>query len=246
MARYRITTPEQVTFHYQTAGFVSRAMAWLLDQVFVNVLRIGVLYALAQGREFGAAIMMIAFFAIDFGYFMFFELYWAGQTPGKRYMGIRVISAGGGRLGFNETFLRNLMRAIDSLPVAMTVGGTVSFLDPYGRRLGDLAADTLVAVDSTRPLPSATAKGSGRVNTFLEDPVLRNRILNRATREERDFVFDLTVRRDELDADAREDLFRQTAQILRERYNLPEETGYLSDEQATINVALTLESAKIA
>jgi uncharacterized RDD family membrane protein YckC len=246
MAKYRITTPEQVTFHYQTAGFISRAMAWLLDQVFVTVLRIMTLYALDGAGQFGFTVAALLFFALDFGYFMFFELRWAGQSPGKRYMGIRVISAGGGGLGFNETFLRNLLRAIDTLPMAMTLGGIVAFLDPYGRRLGDLAADTLVAVDSRRTLPSDSVKTAGRVNTFLDDHVIRNRILSRATREERDFIFDLTIRRDELDAAAREELFRRAADLLRARYNLPGDLDYLSDEQAVINVALTLESAKIA
>ncbi|MDH5638584.1 MAG: RDD family protein [Nitrospinota bacterium] len=246
MARYRIITPEQVVFHYQTAGLVSRAMAWLIDQLFITVLRFTAVYALKEGGDVGHTAIILIFFILDFFYFTIFELYWAGQTPGKRYFGIRVIAAGGGKLGFNETFMRNLVRILDSLPMAMTVGGIVALLDPYSRRLGDMAADTLVAVDSTRPLPSESVVVAGRVNTFQEDPAIRARILNRATREERDLIFDLTVRRDELDPDAREELFRRAGVMIRERYNLPTDIEHLSDEQATLNVALTLESAKIA
>ena len=246
MARYRIVTPEQVVFHYQTAGFVSRAMAWLLDQLFILTLRVTAVYAFSKGGDLGYTAMILMFFILDFFYFTLFELYWAGQTPGKRYFGIRVIAAGGGKLGFNETFMRNLVRIVDNIPMAMTVGGIVALLDPYGRRLGDMAADTLVAVDSARPLPSEALVAAGRVNTFQEDPVIRNRILSRATREERDLIFDLTVRRDELDPDAREDLFRRAGAMIRDRYNLPADIEHLSDEQATLNVALTLEAAKIA
>ncbi|MDH5509141.1 MAG: RDD family protein [Nitrospinota bacterium] len=245
MARYRITTPEQVVFHYQMAGFVSRAMAWLIDQLFISILRLAAVYALKGGGDFGNTAIILIFFILDSFYFTVFELYWAGQTPGKRYFGIRVIAAGGGRLGFNETFMRNLVRILDNIPMAMTVGGIVALLDPYGRRLGDMAADTLVAVDSARPLPSESVTVVGRVNSFQEDPVIRARILNRATREERDLIFDLTVRRDELDPEAREELFRRAGVMIRERYNLPTDIEHLSDEQATLNVALTLEAAKI-
>ncbi|MDH5678911.1 MAG: RDD family protein [Nitrospinota bacterium] len=245
MARYRITTPEQVVFHYQTAGLVSRAMAWLLDQLFITIFRLVAIYALSEGGNFGYTLILLVFFILDFFYFTIFELYWAGQTPGKRYFGIRVISASGGKLGFNETFMRNLIRILDSLPGVMTLGGIVALLDPYGRRLGDMAADTLVAVDSTRPLPSESVAVAGRVNTFQEDPVIRARILNRATRDERDLIFDLTVRRDELDPEAREELFRRAGAMIRKRYNLPSDIEHLSDEQAVLNVALTLEAARI-
>ena len=245
MAKYRITTPEQVVFHYETAGFVSRAMAWVVDQVIISFLRIGALYALGGGGKFGLALFILAMFVIDIFYFMIFEFYWAGQSPGKRHMGIRVISAGGGKLGFSQTFVRNLLRALDILPMSMTLGGIVALIDPYGRRLGDLAADTLVAVDSTRALPSQAGVRAARVNSFLDDPVLRNRIWSRATREERDLIFDMAIRRDEMDTQAREELFARMAALIRARYNLPADMDYLSDEQATLNVALTLEAAKV-
>ncbi|MDH5639259.1 MAG: RDD family protein, partial [Nitrospinota bacterium] len=245
MAKYRIVTPERVDFHYTTAGLASRAMAWLLDQLFLNFVRAAIFFMFISYMKLGAVVIILMFFVLDFFYFLYFELYWAGQSPGKKYMGIRVIAASGGRLGFNETFMRNLIRNIDNLPVLMTLGAIVAALDPYGRRLGDFAADTLVVVDAHRPIPSESVVTRGRVNTYMQDPVLKNRILSRATREERNFVFDLTSRRDELEPEAREELFRRASAMLREKYNLPKDMEYLSDEQAVLNIALTLESAKI-
>ena len=46
MAQYRITTPEQVHFHYETAGLWSRAVAWIVDQFLLLLLRLMALWAL--------------------------------------------------------------------------------------------------------------------------------------------------------------------------------------------------------
>lgn len=245
MPRYEIMTPEQVRFHYETAGLMSRAMAWTVDQLLLWVCRFILAYFfLGSGMLAGWAMFLLGIFALDFGYFMVFEYWWAGQSPGKRLFRIRVISAQGGRLLYPQIFMRNLIRPLDTLPFAMLLGGIVAWTDRLHRRLGDFVGETLVVRDERLALPEAELDQRSRANTYQADPVIRNRILTRVTREERDLLLDLVLRRDELAPQVREELFHQAAAHCRARYSLPEDQEYLSEEQTVTNIALVLQKVK--
>lgn len=244
MAQYLITTPEQVQFRYQIAGLTTRAMAWLLDQVILMALRVVVVFALSKAGAFGNALIICLFFLLEFGYYVVCELYMAGQSPGKRKFGLRVISSTGARLRFADVMIRNLLRPLDYLPFAMFVGGVTAWIDPHRRRLGDMAADTLVVRDVRNELPQLALKHQSRDNSYAADAAVRSRILARVGRDERDLIFDLMLRRDELEPKVREDLFARTASLLRDRCQLPEMDLHLTDEQAVLNVALVLETER--
>jgi hypothetical protein len=92
---------------------------------------------------FVVALILIAMLSPVF-YFVLFEHLWNGQTPGKRWMGIRVVRRGGLPLEFSHVLIRNLLRIIDSLPSNMMAGLVCFFATRYQQRLGDLAADTVV------------------------------------------------------------------------------------------------------
>lgn len=246
MARYRITTPEQVSFHFEAAGLGTRFAAWFTDQLVLLLLKVLALFLLAQAGFLGFAIFLLFNFLLDFGYFLLLEHAWNGQTVGKRAFGLRVISTRSGRLRTHDVFLRNLLRPIDSLPIGMLVGGVAAFSDRYGRRLGDLAAETLVTRESRRALPAEIGAHRERANTFQEDPALRQRILARVNREERDLMLDLALRRDDLDPTVRRDLFAEAASRFRMRYDLPEDSEHLSDEQTVVNLALVTQQGGFA
>ncbi len=245
MPTYRLTTPEQVSFRYEIAGLVTRAMAYLMDQMLLWALRAVLFISLLwSGRELGYALFLLTGFLLDFGYFVFFELYWSGQSLGKRALKIRVMSSRGGRLTFADVLMRNLLRPLDFLPVLMTVGGVVALIDPLRRRFGDLAADTIVVRDVRVQLPTAMLAQRSRVNTYASDAAIRNRVLLRVTAQERDLILDLMLRRDELEPASREALFAEAARHFRARLALPEETDFLSDEQTVVNLGLVIQSAK--
>src|SRR5690242_4366615 len=106
-------------------------MAWLIDQTLLWILRLAVIWVfLWMGTEIGCALALLLLFVVDFGYYTTFELLWAGQTPGKRALKLRVLSCRGGRLEFPDVLIRNLIRTIDSLPIFMVVGGAVALIDP--------------------------------------------------------------------------------------------------------------------
>jgi len=94
-------------------------------------------------RNWEIAIAVFLLFCLYWGYFAIFEIFWNGQTPGKRQAKIRVISASGRPLTVFEGIARNFMRAIDSLGFYV-VGAVTCAIDKQNRRLGDMVAGTVV------------------------------------------------------------------------------------------------------
>jgi hypothetical protein len=92
-------------------------------------------------------IVLVVYFVVDWAYYVFFETLWSGRTPGKRAFSLRVITEGGHPLRFGDSLLRNLIRAADFLPFAYAIGLVVMGRDPRFRRLGDMAAGTIVVVE---------------------------------------------------------------------------------------------------
>jgi uncharacterized RDD family membrane protein YckC len=148
-----------------TAG--SRGLAQLIDLALVLLLQVGVLLIAFVGSralaglgarvdEILLAVAIVAVFAIQWGYFVAFELAWEGQTPGKRALGLRVVDETGGRAGFTKLAIRNLLRAIDFLPLLYGAGILVMLSSARGQRIGDLAAGTLV-------VSTTAARRPGRV-----------------------------------------------------------------------------------
>jgi uncharacterized RDD family membrane protein YckC len=157
-----IDTPENVVFDYEVAGIGSRFLAALVDtlliiflQVIVNLtlfLLASVLFGNALDWESGPltwlfAVFGLIAFALLWGYYVFFEMVWNGQSPGKRWAGLRVIRTDGTPIAFGESLIRNLVRLIDFLPAYYGIGVVTMFINQQARRLGDLAAGTLVVHD---------------------------------------------------------------------------------------------------
>lgn len=147
----QIDTPENVIFGYEVVGIGSRFLAALLDTLIIVLIQIPVnllaYYALFSGGSAGsaaAAVLSLISFALLWGYYIFFEARWNGRTPGKRQIGLRVIRRDGTPITLSEVIVRNLVRLVDFLPVAYGVGVVTMFVDGRARRLGDLAAGTLV------------------------------------------------------------------------------------------------------
>jgi uncharacterized RDD family membrane protein YckC len=245
--QYHITTPEQVTFRYEAAGLVTRAAAWVVDQLILLALRVGLLFAMSflflpQGLMLAA--MLVSFFALDFGYFILAELTMNGRSPGKKAFALRVVPGDGTRLDGTAILVRNVLRPVDGFPLCMVLGGMVALIERYHRRLGDLAAGTLVIRETRAALPEALSEAQSRHNTFQADTAVRQRILNRVSRAERDLLYDLMLRRDSLAPAVREQLFTRAAAYCRQRFNLPSDIEHLTDEQTVLNVALVIHRSQ--
>jgi uncharacterized membrane protein SpoIIM required for sporulation/uncharacterized RDD family membrane protein YckC len=157
--RISIITPDHVELDFELAGIGSRLLAFIMDQVllYLGILAIVLLMLLAGSVNFfssaaqqwsgtvATTILVFIIFLLNWGYFVAFEAINKGQTPGKRWAGLRVVQDSGLPISWREATLRNFARIADIMPPpACFVGGLAILLSKRGKRLGDLLAGTMV------------------------------------------------------------------------------------------------------
>ncbi len=166
----QIDTPENVMFGHEVVGIGSRFMAALIDSLLIIGLELVALFGMGllfgspseQLRSLFLAIYILLVFAILGSYYIFFEMRWNGSSPGKKVMKLRVIRRDGTPITISESIIRNLVRLVDFLPFAYGLGIITMFVDGQSRRLGDLAAGTLVVREQAE-ITLATLDKSSRV-----------------------------------------------------------------------------------
>jgi uncharacterized RDD family membrane protein YckC len=139
-----VETPEGCVLVLRTAGPFARARAWLLDLGIRLVIYMGAGSALTMLGSFGFGLFLVFTFLLEWGYPVVFEIWRDGQTPGKRMCGLAVVHDDGTPVGASASVIRNLARAVDFLPIGYVTGVIAMLAAGDGRRLGDLAAGTLV------------------------------------------------------------------------------------------------------
>jgi len=161
----RFETPENISVSYRIAGLGSRFVAWLFDLLLITVGTLGTLllfflvftlFSLLDVLErffasvgaFALAFLIVVNGFVYVGYFILFELFMRGQTPGKRSVQIRTVMAGGFSLTPAAIVIRNLFRVIDSFPLFWFV----PLVAKNAQRFGDMVAGTLVVSDSRAEL----------------------------------------------------------------------------------------------
>jgi uncharacterized RDD family membrane protein YckC len=168
-----VRSPEGVELSLPIAGPAPRMAAYALDGVLVVVVMIGLFFLLTLalpaatwfgdwlhklGERMGRGDRDDAFLALvpllllllvlvyfsELLYFGLWELATRGRTPGKYLVGLRVVGMEGQPLDAKAAMIRNLLRAVDTLPGGYAVGLIAVVTSQYGQRLGDHAAGTLV------------------------------------------------------------------------------------------------------
>lgn len=142
-------TPEGIDLILRPAGLVSRSLAFVIDLLIRGVLLIALFLLLDALGEFGSGVFVLALFLINWWYAVLFEVLHQGRTPGKQIMGLRVVHDDGTPVGWSASLLRNLLRFVDMLPFGYSVGAFACLQHPQFKRLGDLAAGTLVIYRDT-------------------------------------------------------------------------------------------------
>lgn len=147
-----LSTPEGVVITLRVAGLPVRALAWGID-VGVRVLAYGVAATfLSLLQQFGQGLFFLVLFAGEWLYPVVFEVYFGGATPGKRMLGLRVLHDDGTPVGLSASLIRNLLRFADFLPVAYGFGIVTMLVQKDFKRLGDLAAGTVVVYRYREPM----------------------------------------------------------------------------------------------
>ena len=140
-------TPEGVELSLSFAGPLARGLAWLIDLGVRVVLYIVLSLVLYWAGGVGKGLILVSLFMIEWFYPVVFEIR-SGMTPGKRAMGLQVIHDDGTPVSWSSSLLRNLLRAVDILPLFYVIGLTSMNLNANFKRLGDLAAGTLVVYNN--------------------------------------------------------------------------------------------------
>ena len=248
-----VLTPESVEFVYELAGLGSRMVAVAVDHLLLCAILLifwlvacfgGILTMFLIGPVLGLA--LLGTFCLYFGYFAYFEWKWNGQTPGKRLMDLRVIDDRGMNIDVVQALLRNLFRVVDMMPFLTSldfvavgfyaIGGICALANPRHKRLGDWAAGTLVVRTRKRVMPNAVIAPNEKYNSLQEDGSLRARIRSRLSLEDRETLLQLSLRRNELELEARHALFSEAAAYLEQKLEIQRE-AFLSEEKFVQNIA---------
>ena len=142
--RLGLVTPEGAELNLTLAGPVPRTAAFLIDLLIRAAVYLILSIVLSFLGGAGRGLMLIGVFLIEWFYPVIFEVFWQGQTPGKRALGIAVSHDDGTPVTVNGSLLRNLLRTADFFPMAYFAGYLTMLSNRRFQRLGDLAAGTLV------------------------------------------------------------------------------------------------------
>lgn len=148
----RVATPEGIELTLHLAGPVPRAMAWAIDLAIRAALVLAVMTVALQFGEAGWGVVLLAAFFVEWLLPAWFEAAWRGQTPGKRAMGLVVLNDDGTPVRWPGALTRNLLRAVDFLPFFYGIGLLAMLASRDFKRLGDLAAGTVVVYQADKPV----------------------------------------------------------------------------------------------
>ena len=251
--RRAFITPEGVDLQLELGSAGSRAGAFLIDFILMNLilvaLTLALLFMAVPGtQQFLAILWLIGFFILRNGWFSLFEMGSRGATPGKRLIGLRVVARDGARLTGAAVIARNAMREIEIfLPLSFlaqqTVEGTADtflvlfaliwsgiflFFPLFNRdrlRVGDMVAGTWVVRAGKAPLSEDLVGSAHRSQrTFPESALSLYGIYELQTLEE-------VLRNEQPDA------IVTVARAIREKAGLPDDGddyGFLSDYYAAL------------
>ena len=163
-----IETPERVPLHFALASIGNRFIACAIDHTIqiVTLIAVGIFFVIiSDAASIGSRLMsapkwvialLVVIQAIIFdGYFAVFEWVWRGQTPGKRWLKLRVIREDGRPISFFEAMVRNLLRVVDFLvPPFYSIGLISVFATERDQRVGDLVAGTVVVREREAEAPA--------------------------------------------------------------------------------------------
>jgi uncharacterized RDD family membrane protein YckC len=232
---FSIQTPESVRFQYVLAGVGSRAAAFLVDTAirYLSILVIFILASLLGSllpaidptgilekipKTWILALAFLAYGILELGYFLFFEALWNGQTPGKRKQGLRVIRSNGRPIGWLESAIRNILRAVDMLLGFYPLGLIVIFFSRNNQRIGDYAAGTVVVVEEKRR--AFRGRSRSRDTKTLAHPEIEN-YLTLVEPSQYRVLKSFLQRRGEMDESHRHELARLLAHQLLEKWKMP-------------------------
>jgi uncharacterized RDD family membrane protein YckC len=222
-------TPENIEFEYRVASPFERLMAYLIDMLVIGLLvlagvLVGLFFSLlAQNGFMIISTSVLVTFVLLWFYAGFFEVFWNGQTPGKRAMGLRVLQIDGRPITAAQAILRNFLRVVDSQPMLgnvvglYVVGLLATSTNRRYQRLGDMACGTMVVSEQRTTV--ARFNQITDVNTAPLHAMLPANAL--PTRTQARVISRYVDRRRYFGPARRAEIARHLGELFVEQYNLP-------------------------
>lgn len=146
MPAVHVQTAQNVTIAYRAAGVGHRIGAYLIDGFVVGAYLLTAFLVLGAAFPDGgsglAPVVLILLPAI--GYHLLCEVFFEGQSVGKRAAGIKVVRLDGGQPTLGAYVLRWVLRLVDITLFSGAVAVVAIVASRHGQRLGDMAAGTTV------------------------------------------------------------------------------------------------------
>lgn len=156
MDNFQIETAQNVNIVQNVAGIGDRIVAYIVDGLvigaYVILIYVVIIGFFISDIDLSDSALLILFMAIGLPillYHLLFEMFWNGQSPGKKIMKIRVVKLDGSKPAFSNYLLRWLLRVIDFGLASGAVALVTILINGRGQRLGDLAAATTVISEKT-------------------------------------------------------------------------------------------------
>lgn len=222
--RINIQTPESVDLEFTLAGIGNRVSAlmfdyfvlgliqlslvllWMFGALFLGDILNNTLGTISRVQQWLIAILLLVWFAVYVGYFVWFEVFWQGQTPGKRRVHIRVIRDDGRPCGLQQSTLRALLRPVDDL---LFIGAFLIALTPREKRLGDWVAGTVV-IQEDRAIAEANFRISESAK-LLKNQLVEQSNLSALLPDDFAIIREYLQRRTQITLEARTKIGRQLA-----------------------------------
>jgi uncharacterized RDD family membrane protein YckC len=237
----KIQTPEGVVFRLYPAGLVRRMSAFLIDSMMLVAILSAAnslipLFFLFMPKV-AYAIIILADFIIGIIYWIVLEWLWNGKTVGKKLLKLRVVDSNGLKLLPQQVITRNLLRSVDFLPIFYAAASVSCFLDPRVRRLGDIAAGTIVIHDIEPSSPDLSSVLPDKYNSLRDYPLEAARLRDKISPEESALLLDALRRRNQLNPKERYHVYADLAAYFKQKIKLPESIlDGMSDEKFLRNL----------
>ncbi|MCL2139829.1 MAG: RDD family protein, partial [Treponema sp.] len=139
---YRAETPEGIEYTLYPAGICARFCAYLIDTLikWIGLTVFYFIFAIFLRGTGGFWILLLVYFVMDWFYHVFFDLFFRGQSPGKRVLGLRVVQSDGSPVSAGASFIRNLLRFVDGYIGLYLIAFLSASASEAFRRPGDWAA----------------------------------------------------------------------------------------------------------
>lgn len=166
MPHVKLDTGFNIEVDFAITPFHKRMLAWILDAVILIAWYYIAARLMLSALSEVPGWLWVLYALPPFLYHLLCEIFFNGQSIGKKAMWIRVISADGGQPSISQYLVRWMFRTIDiplwifaalsfgALPwwfiLFLFAGLGCVLLTPYSQRTGDLAAGTIIIESRTR------------------------------------------------------------------------------------------------